>query len=166
MKFDLKDYLTPEDTKGKYIFWDLDGTLAPYRFNGHISANDGTQNGASIEETNNGIFLERLPSKHMKHVVSSCGSKENFIISHVLSQKEIDDKTAWLDKHFPTFKKKLFVLDYGPKYERILDYCKENKIDLKDVIFVDDVISYLIDAELNGICSYHISSFLDWDYFD
>lgn len=25
-----------KDTKNKYIFWDIDGTLAPYRFNDHV----------------------------------------------------------------------------------------------------------------------------------
>ena len=31
-------------------------------------------------------------------------------------------------------------------------------------IYVDDVISFLREAERKGIKSYHISSFLDWDY--
>ena len=32
-----------------------------------------------------------------------------------------------------------------------------------DVLFVDDVIPFLREAERKGIRSYHISSFLDWD---
>lgn len=24
------------DLEGKYVFWDIDGTLAPYRFNDHV----------------------------------------------------------------------------------------------------------------------------------
>ena len=36
MQFNLKSTLSKEDTKDKYIFWDIDGTLAPYRFNNHV----------------------------------------------------------------------------------------------------------------------------------
>lgn len=30
MQFNLKATLTKNDIKDKYIFWDIDGTLAPY----------------------------------------------------------------------------------------------------------------------------------------
>lgn len=36
-----------QDLKDKYVFWDIDGTLAPYRFNGHVADPDGTDNGMS-----------------------------------------------------------------------------------------------------------------------
>lgn len=26
-----------KDLENKYVFWDIDGTLAAYRFNGHLS---------------------------------------------------------------------------------------------------------------------------------
>ena len=32
--------------------------------------------------------------------------------------------------------------------------------------YVDDVLAFLREAERKGIKSYHISSFLDWDYSD
>lgn len=34
-----------EDLKNKYIFWDIDGTLAEYRFNGHVGDPEGINNG-------------------------------------------------------------------------------------------------------------------------
>lgn len=37
---------------------------------------------------------------------------------------------------------------------------------MKDVVYVDDVLVFLREAERKGIKSYHISSFLDWDYSD
>jgi FMN phosphatase YigB (HAD superfamily) len=55
-----------KDTKNKYIFWDIDGTLAPYRFNDHVGDPDGTENGMSIEEINEHVFLYRDPSRHMQ----------------------------------------------------------------------------------------------------
>ena len=36
-------------TKGKIIFWDIDGVLASYRFNNHVGVDDGTHNGMSLD---------------------------------------------------------------------------------------------------------------------
>lgn len=58
---------------------------------------------------------------------------------------------------------RLFVYTNFSKADCIIEYCKNNKIDLKDVIFVDDNIKFLREAEIKGIESYHISSFLDWN---
>jgi len=49
-----------------------------------------------------------------------------------------------------------------PNYISILDYCREYSISIKDVEYVDDVLGFLREAERHGICSYHISSFLDY----
>lgn len=48
------------DLEGKYVFWDIDGTLAPYRFNDHVSDPDGTNNGMSLKEISEHIFLTRM----------------------------------------------------------------------------------------------------------
>jgi hypothetical protein len=50
-----------------------------------------------------------------------------------------------------------------PKYKSIIDYCSKNQILLKDILFVDDTVPYLQMAERQGISSWHISSFLDWE---
>lgn len=88
MKFNLKATLTKEDTKDKYIFWDIDGTLAPYRFNNHVGDPEGTNSGMSLKEIEDGIFLERKPSKHMQKVIEECGAKENIIMSHCINEFE------------------------------------------------------------------------------
>lgn len=36
--------------KNKYIYVDIDGTLAEYRFNNHVSAKDGTANAQTLEK--------------------------------------------------------------------------------------------------------------------
>lgn len=164
MEFDLKGSVTKQDLEGKYIFWDIDGTLAPYRFNGHVGDPNGTNNGMSLQEIDAGIFLERLPSKLMQKVVVECGAKENIIMGHSQNQKEIDDKQIWLDKYYTSIHERLLTFEDKPKYQTILEYCDEKEIDLSEVIYVDDIISYIRQAEKNGIKSYHISSFLDWDY--
>lgn len=51
-----------------------------------------------------------------------------------------------------------------PKYLTILEYCVVKNINLENVVYVDDVLEFVKMAEKNGILSYHISSFLDWNY--
>lgn len=68
--------------RDKYVFWDIDGTLAPYRFNDHVSDPDGTDNGMSLREIEDDIFLTREPSKHMQEVVNTCGAKKHIIMGH------------------------------------------------------------------------------------
>ena len=46
------------------------------------------------------------------------------------------------------------------KADTILQYCNDHNINLQDVVFVDDVIPLLQEAERKGITSFHISSFL------
>lgn len=64
------------DLENKYVFWDIDGTLAPYRFNDHVSDPEGTNNGMSLKEISEHIFLTRKPSQHMMKVVYSVEQEE------------------------------------------------------------------------------------------
>lgn len=155
--------ITIEETKNKYVFWDIDGTLAAYRFNNHVGDPNGTNNGMSIQEIEEGVFLHRLPSKLMQKVVATCQAKQNIIMSHCQIKKEMDDKQLWLNKHYPTITERLLTYDNIPKYKSIISYCCKNNIALSDCVFVDDVLPYLREAEAHGIKSYHISSFLDWE---
>lgn len=152
------------DLKDKYVFWDIDGTLAPYRFNDHVADPDGSMNSLSLKEIENGVFLHRKPSKHMQKVLKTCESKQNIVVGHCLAKKEMQDKGIWLAKNYPMISEHLFLSRDKSKTTAILKYCNEHNINLKDVIFVDDVIPFLIEAEREGIRSFHISSFLDWEY--
>lgn len=156
------------DLEKKYVFWDIDGTLAPYRFNDHVSDPEGTNNGMSLKEISEHIFLTREPSQHMMKVVYSCGARRNFIMGHCQVQQEMDNKQLWLDKHFPIIKRQDRILTFEniSKADSIVEYCAGHRIDLKDVVYVDDVLAFLREAERKGIKSYYISSFLDWDYSD
>lgn len=146
----------------KYVFWDIDGTLAPYRFNGHVGDLNSTNNGQSLKEIENGIFFSRKPSKFMQSVLNSCNTRKHIVMGHCLNQKEIDDKHKWLDMYYPCIKERKFILEHESKADAIIKYCSENDIDLADVVFVDDVISFLREAERKGISAWHISSFMDW----
>lgn len=153
-----------QDLKDKYVFWDIDGTLAPYRFNGHVADPDGTDNGMSLKEIEDDVFLYRAPSQHMQKVLTTCDAKQHIVMSHCRIEKEIEQKEIWLNTHYPEIKERLLVYENQLKADTILQYCKEHGIDLEDVVFVDDVIAFLREAERKGIKSFHISSFLDWDY--
>lgn len=150
------------ELKDKYVFWDVDGVLAPYRFNGHLADPDGTENGMSLREIQDGVFLYREPSKYMQKVVAECGAKQSIAMGHCRVEKEKLDKEIWIDKFYPMIKERLLVYVDESKADTILCYCKEQNIDVKEVIFVDDTLLYLREAERKGITSYHISSFLDW----
>lgn len=129
---------------------------------------NGTNNGMSLKEIDEHIFLTRKPSQHMMKVVYSCGARRNFIMGHCQVQQEMDDKQLWLDKHFPIIRRqdRIFTFENISKADSIVEYCAGHRIDLKDVVYVDDVLAFLREAERKGIKSYHISSFLDWDYSD
>lgn len=146
--------------RNKYIFWDIDGTLAAYRFNGHVSDPEGTDNGMSLKEIEDGVFLKRKPSRYMQSVLSACGAKQNIVMEHCQVQKETDDKQLWLDKYYPSITERLLVSEDKSKADTILQYCNDHNINLQDVVFVDDVIPLLQEAERKGITSFHISSFL------
>ena len=82
----------------------------------------------------------------------------------ILTEKEMQDKGIWLAKNYPMISEHLFLSRDKSKTTAILKYCNEHNINLKDVIFVDDIIPILIEAEREGSRSFHISSFLDWEY--
>jgi len=152
-----------KDLKNKYIFWDIDGTLAPYRFNDHIADPEGTNNGMSLKEIDEHVFLYRKPSQHMQKVVMECDAKQHIIMGHCRVDEERQDKELWLDSFYPMIKERLLVSQDKPKADIILQYCSEHNINIKDVVYVDDVIPFLQESERKGIKSFHISSFLDWD---
>ena len=65
-----------EKLKDKYIFVDIDGTLAEYRFNNHVSAKDGTTNGQTLEEIKNHIFLKSRPLKSIINILSMVSKRK------------------------------------------------------------------------------------------
>ena len=161
-----ENFVSIQQLQNKYIFWDIDGTLAPYRFNGHIADPEGTANGMSLKEIKDGVFLSRAPSRHMQNIIKTCGAKQHIIMGHYQVEKERLDKEIWLDKHYPVIKERLLISENKSKADSILHYCTQKCINLKNVVFVDDVIPFLQEAERKGIMAFHISSFLDWEYIN
>lgn len=154
-----KYFLTKSDFENKTVFWDIDGTLAPYRFNGKITAQPDDDHIKNIE---NGIFLERPPSKLMTRILNNIPSKQNIILGHSCCQKEIDDKTIWVDKHFSNIDDAIFVTYPESKAKAIIAYCVNKNIPISNCLFIDDDPRNLAPALNAGISSWHVSSLIDY----
>lgn len=184
--------------KNKYVYVDIDGTLSEYRFNNHVSAKDGTNNGQTMEEIKNHVFLHSRPLKTVIKTLKKAKTKKNYICGAIISPIEVMDKFEWLktycnglnfesyywfvpDEYWSDFldffEKKLnrekftltddFVMTrYGTFLKgyktRMWDWLAEHNMhEMEDIVFVDDVLSYLKYAEEKGVTAYHISSFID-----
>lgn len=108
--------------------------------------------------------MNRKPSRVMQNIIKNTNISKNIIMGHCINEKEICDKQKWLDIYFPMIEDRILVYENFSKADCIIEYCQKNGIDLKNVIFVDDIIKYLREAESKGIESWHISSFLDFYY--
>lgn len=86
--------------KDKYIYVDIDGTLAEYRFNNHVSAKDGTNNGQTMEEIeDNHVFLHSKPLKTVIKTLKRAKKRGIWICGAIISPVELLDKIVWLEKN-------------------------------------------------------------------
>lgn len=164
MMFDLHDSVGKKDLEGKTVFWDLDGTLAPFRFNGHICDPEGSPHGMSVREVEDGIYFRRSPSRFMQRLIRDCGARENVILTHCHCDREIADKHKWLDLHFPMIRERFVIDEKISKIDTIVRYCAEKGVAYRDVVFIDDSLPFLREAERAGIPCWHVSSL--FDYFE
>ena len=177
--------------KNKYIYVDIDGTLAEYRFNNHVSAKDGTTNGQTMKEIENHIFMYSRPLKTIIKTLKRAKKRGICICGAIISPIELEDKAVWLEENCKGIKFNgcfWFVTD--EYWDTFLDYfnCGKNDYNivtqygviikgsknrmwnwivnhnfhkLEETVFIDDVLSYLKQAEEKGVTAYHISSFIE-----
>lgn len=88
--------------QNKYIYVDIDGTLSEYRFNNHVSAKDGTNNGQTVEEIKNHVFLYSRPLKSVIKTLKKIKKKGIWICGAIISPIELEDKIEWLQKNCKT----------------------------------------------------------------
>lgn len=90
--------------KNKYIYVDIDGTIAEYRFNNHVNAKDGTTNGQTMKEIENHIFLYgpnvNSVKKHrgIRQDIRTEISKQRCVVLDVGSSIEVDHKNGKYDE--------------------------------------------------------------------
>lgn len=85
--------------KDKCIYVDIDGTLAEYRFNNHVSAKDRTTNGQTMEEIENHVFLHSRPLKTVIKMLKKAKKRGIWICGAIISPIELLDKIVWLEKN-------------------------------------------------------------------
>lgn len=153
-----------EKLKGKYVFFDLDGTLSEYRYNDRLYGGACAELGCqSLEDFLFGdLFYRARPLQTMQNIVKGLDPNRLFILGTIVTNHEIDQKYMWLKEYYPSIRKEhiLFLSSTMLKPEVILTYCKHEHIDVKNVVFVDDRLDVLRKAEELGITSYHPSSFV------
>lgn len=96
---DLRGNKIINSLKDKYIYVDIDGTLAEYRFNNHISAKDGTTNGQTMKEIENHVFLHSRPLKTVIQTLKRARKRGIWICGAIISPIELEDKVVWLNKN-------------------------------------------------------------------
>lgn len=148
MILELKNSLYASDFKGKVAFFDIDGVLAPFRFNGHITHLD-TMMGVNVEELESGVFKNRIPSRHVQSIVKDIETKRNVVITGYIeerdgikSTKERDDKEFWVRTNYPEIDDIIFVRFGKQKAQYIVEYCDKHNIDIADAIFIDAELHY------------------------
>lgn len=154
-----------EKLKGKYIFFDVDGTLSEYRYNDCLYAGKCSEFGCQTlnDLLFNDLFIKARPLKNMQKIIQELDSDKIFILGTIVCNNEINQKYYWLNKNYPNIKKEniIFISSTMLKPEVILEYCKHFNLSLKDVAFVDDRLDVLRKAEELGITAYHPSSFTE-----
>ena len=147
----------------KYVFFDLDGTLAEYRYNDHISGNNNW-GGQTFEELLFGdVFLKARPLKTMMELVKKLDPSKVYILGAITTNHEINEKITWLSKYYPTIKPEniIFVSSSTLKLIALEEYTKKLGITKKDIVFVDDKHITIRATEEAGFTSYHTTSFME-----
>lgn len=152
-----------EKLKGKYVFFDIDGTLSEFRYNNKLfSDNDyGCQ---SLKDLLFGdLFYKARPLKTMQEIISMLDSDKVFVLGTVFTNNEARQKYKWLAENFPNIKEGniIFINRAEIKPLVILEYAKYFKLNISEIVFVDDRLDVLREAEKLGIECYHPSSFVD-----
>lgn len=161
MELITKNALKAEDFKDKVVFWDLDGVLAPYRFNGHIMHAD-IQRNATDEEVDAGVFINRKPCKHVQNIMSSIDAKMQICITQHILEEEAMDKIGWIAKNCPKIDQTILNCMEDKRAIVLEKFCRDNGINKEDVIIVDDDLGHLTETEAAGFESWHVSSLMDF----
>ncbi|MCI8548614.1 MAG: hypothetical protein HFJ38_07015 [Bacilli bacterium] len=154
-----------EELEGKYVFFDVDGTLSEYRFEDKLYGGGcpelGCQSLANLLFAD--LFYKARPLKTMQNVINRLDSEKVFVLGTIVTNNEINQKYKWLEENYPNIKKEniIFISSTMLKPEVIMEYAKKLNINIKDTVFVDDRLDVLRKAEELGITSYHPSSFME-----
>ena len=131
----------------KYIFVDYEGTLSE-------SPSGSGENGKVLisDLLFKDVFSELKPIQKVKDFLLKQNTKNIFVLGIIDTAKEIKQKERWLKKHYSFIDSNnyIFVSSEHKKVEIINEYDKNNKLNKKEVVFIDDKLSHLQPAMLQG----------------
>lgn len=157
------EYNVLEKLKDKYVFFDVDGTLAEYRYNDRVSGgNDwGAQTWEELFFGN--VFVNNRPLKTMVNLINQLDSNKIFVLGVVTTSHEMHEKYQWFAKYYPSIRKEniIFVADSSLKVIALEQYAKKLNIDKKEIVFIDDKHATIRQTEEAGFKSYHVTSFIE-----
>lgn len=157
-------FLTKEDLEGKHVFWDVDGVLAPFRFNDKIWPNENRFKALNQDMVNSGAFYNRAPCKLVQRIIQQSGAKKHLVLGKYVYDGEIAQKKRWLAEFYPEISEYIWVPVHTSKSEFIYEYMCSLNLKPDDMVFIDDTIDELQSAEKGvGVLSVHISSLLNWE---
>lgn len=172
--------------KDKYIYVDIDGALVEHRFNNRVGIRDNTNNRQTIEEIKTHDFLNNRPSKSIIKTLKRVRKHGIWTCSTISSPIELEDKVVWLNRNCSDIEfNGRFWFVHEEHWDTFLDYfnCSKNNYNivtqygviikgskncmwdwivnhnlhkLEETVFVDDLLSYLIQAEEKGVSTYFI----------
>ncbi len=150
-----------KDLQNKYVFFDFDGTLCELRYNNLAYPIDHNWLKSMLFDSE--VYKNARPLKTMQDVVSKLNPDNVFVLGAITTNKEIEQKYAWLQKHFPQIKKEniYFINKMKNKVEMLKVFAEYKNIEFKNIVMVDDTHLVLQEAEQEGFIVYHPSSFVD-----
>jgi len=136
----------------KTVFIDMDGTLCTYADH---------QDKVNMTHFPPGSFLYREPVEPVINaIIDNFGNEHLAILSAVPHQTAIYEKQAWLNMYFNIEERHFIKWKEETKADFIKGYAEENKIELSDIILIDDEHKILSEVENLGVQVYHISKLL------
>ena len=151
-----------ENLKSKTVFFDLDGTLAEFRFLDMVGPENFS--GDFLYEFAFGKLYDNVrPLATMQEVVKQLNPDKVYVLGAITLNSEIEEKYVWLEKHFPSIKREniLFVNCAEMKVELLEVYRRKLNLEYQDIVLVDDLHKTIQLAEGRGFRAYHPTSFVD-----
>lgn len=156
-----KDFLLDKDV---VRFWDVDGVLAMYAFGAYgVNGCDDEIYGDYIKNVN--PYIDALAPSFLKDYIDLyTKSENNYVVSRILYEEEKDIKIDFILRNYKDrfLEENIYFVNSSDKTLVIKDILgkKFNGLSTKHCL-IDDSINVLSNAQLEGITTVHISSFLN-----
>lgn len=156
----VDDFIRVDYFTNKYIFLDMDGVICSY-------ANPKSDKDGNCDFVNGKLFRYLKPVKHIINFVKEHYNMENvFICTACPNSIAWQEKNEWLDEFFPEIpnENRLFCGNKYYKHVFIEHFALKNKMELNDIVLVDDfhdTIKKSIEIGINAIHPSNIESLND-----